>query len=324
MISSTFKEERLAIREGTRPVSIMSSALAERLEQVLPWADAVRRCTEAPEVGSVPGLGPFADWDHPRQRGGGLGVNSVVAASMLQVRRDLLRGSSEEALQRCSDSLALARDLVFDRGLVGSALAVFVTRMTLQPCAAAVCAAHPDARAAFAEELRRTRLALPSFSEVLRVERAQMQLILFGQFMADADAHRLPEDTLALAAVGEKLGNSIARYLFWPGYVRKLDRLIEAADGPRRDEVFEAELRSPSLLERMADGSDFEPTSLLDLARRYELVGRGFDLLEALAGHPERASPSSVARVELDGGVALSVGWMKDEQVQVGVCGHED
>lgn len=323
MSSSTFKEERLAIREGTRPVSTMSSALSERLEQVLPWADAVRTCTEAPEVGSAPGLGPFADWDHPRQRGGGLGVSSVVAASMLQVRRDLSGGSSEEALRRCSDNLALARDLVFDRGLVGSALAVAVTRMTLQTCATAVCAAHPDARAAFVEELRRIRLALPPFSEVLVVERAEMQLILFGQFMAGADVHRLPEDAIALAAVGRKQGGSIAKYLFWPEYVGKLDALIEAADGPRRDEVFEAKLRSRSLIERMADSSGSDPTSLLDLARRYELVGRGFDLLEAVAQPAEGALPRSVVRVELDAGVALSVGWMKDERVQVGVCREE-
>jgi hypothetical protein len=194
--------------------------------------------------------------------------------------------------------------------------------MTLQPCATAVCAAHPDARAAFVEELRRIRLALPPFSEVLVVERAEMQLILFGQFMAGADVHRLPEDARALAAVGRKQGGRVAKYLFWPGYVEKLDRLIEAADGPQRDAVFEAKLRSRSLLERMADSSDFDPTTLLDLARRYELVGRGVDLLEAVARHEEEAPPPSVARVELDAGVALSVGWMKDERVQVGAC-HE-
>lgn len=61
--SATWKE-LVAIRDGTRPVSAMSSTLAESVDQVLPWADAVLGCTEAPEVGGAPGLGPFADWDH--------------------------------------------------------------------------------------------------------------------------------------------------------------------------------------------------------------------------------------------------------------------
>jgi len=319
--SSALGAELLAIREGTRPVSAMSRALAEQLDQVLPWADAVRGCTEAPEVGSAPGLGPFADWNHPRQRGGGLSITSVVSIAMLQARRDVSSASADAALLRCSDSLALARDLVFDRGLVGSALAVAATRMTLKTCAAELCTARPEARATFTRELGQIRRALPSYSEVLRVERAEMQLVLFGQFLASGDARRLPEEALALSAQGRTQGHAVARYLYWPGYLGKLDRLIEAADTPHRDAVFEAELRSPSFLERLVDNEGTQPATLLDLAHRYELVGRGLDLLEAVASSPTTALPATVSRREGDdAGVILSVSWMPPEPIEVSEC----
>ena len=121
---------------------------------------------------------------HPRQRLVGIPLTAAASALLLQARRDLGAGEVARALGRCSEVMALERDVILDRGLIGVALAHAIARLAVRPCAAATEQAPGASGQAFLEELVRIRAALPPYSQVIAMERTQMQLMLFGRFLS--------------------------------------------------------------------------------------------------------------------------------------------
>lgn len=317
----TLRQRLTAVRMGDAGIDSLDAWVREALKEFEPWAREVTDCTRAPVVGDERGLGPFAPWGDPRESISA--IASQNAAKALQVTG--WGTESEMALSDCADTLALARDVALDKGLVGAMVASSVVKLGVPACAHAIDNADDRRRRRFIQEVRLIRSGLPSFADILVIEKAQMQLVLFGDFLWAADQERLTSNALGLARSqlsnasggGAKYFKSAALWLFWGGYVAKLDRMIEASRTKDRDTVLAEVDANPELAEQVV-GWGLPGSNWLGFAHRYDLLLRIFDLLEsaALARLGEDPLAGVQARPE-DGRTILTVAGTDAETISI-------
>ena len=101
-------------------------------------------------------------------------------------------GQATEALGRCVDGLALARDLSYGSALQGRMLATAVTGRLLTPCARALDAAPAEAKREALHQLEAIRDATPGFAATLGEERTVMIVTAFGAGLSSETVERLP------------------------------------------------------------------------------------------------------------------------------------
>lgn len=309
------------VRDGLQPIESLQADTRADAARLLPWATAVVGCTRADSVGVGPGLGPFADWDHPRAKvmpPPGLIVPEVLGIEMWN---RMSREDASGAVRICADLLAFARDLVSDKGLIGAMLAQRILTAAFAPCTTAVDMANIEARQRFADELVIIRRGFPTFRKVLEIERAEMQLLGFGHLLTAAQVERLPEHARGLttnAFEAEQTGTKrLVSWLYWGGYVKQIDGLIEAADQPDRDARFTVITKGDSLGLIFSDGV---PSSMLKFAKRYDTIGHAFDLLESAASVSLGKPPiGDVSAVATDGITTLSGPWGEEDAVTLEV-----
>jgi hypothetical protein len=304
------REQVQRLLDGGLAFADLAAPIRADFDAMEPWAARLAACTQAQAVGVEDGLGPFGDWNHPRQAIT-IALQKSAKVNAAAMRKSLASGNADAAVSRCADVLALARDGQLDKGLVGGMVAAAILKSIVPACGTALFHASPESARGFREELGRIRAGLLSFSQILAIERAQMQLFLFGRYLSSDQLSRLPTSARALALGSESNSTSaraVALWLWWGAYDRRLKRLVEAGDAPDRDallRVIEGEVGAVELF--LLDGSP--PSGWVNFARRHDNVGRGFDLLESAARL--RTGDSELAGVSVagEGDVVLSVEW---------------
>jgi len=278
-------------------------------DELWPWAASALRCTHAPGLGQEPGVGAFADWDHPRAADGGLLVQTIARLAAIRVLVSTAEARPGDALTVCADGLALSRDSALDGGLIGSMLAVAMTGRLVPACGQALDAASPEQRVRFLEELSRIRKAFPSFADVLEVESVEMQLMAFGGLLTGSELRRLPENARALAAKHMASTGFLGTVLFWGPFLKQHNALRAAATRNAPDDELERIAHSEDNLAALLVGGPGDG-NWVAYRRRYARVGLAFDLLESAARVKDRGAALPGVRQQEEGdALRLSVPW---------------
>lgn len=311
---------------GEEPRATLPATVEAELAALLPVLDEVLACTRAEAIGPEGGLGPFGEWGTPRDTA--LRTVSMVAgrALSLRARAATTPEESERSLQACADGLALARDLALDHGLVGAMQGASLARMMALACGAALGGAPASARRQLRLELATVKSGLPSLADILRVERAQMDVALHASLLSRDQAARLPPDTASFlqghvteASPGFLAG--AAAHLYWPRYVHRMEVLIAAAEAPRRDTALasaEAIGWWEQALAQAVSDQPGSPPQWAAYSRRYEELGNLMDLLSAAAGDAhDSPGASPIQRSPADGGIVFLLHLADDAGVSI-------
>lgn len=287
--SAAFSEQVALVTDGGAPYASLPDDVKADANRLEPWVEAVVACTRAPGHGDAEGLGLFAGWTHPRQMGPLNLMSTVPRLVRLELRAALARGDVRAAREHCSDSLALARDLVHDRGLVGGMGFASITALITPGCVSALEASDAEGRSDFLRELRAIRGSTPTFRDILESERAQMQVVLFGALLSEGQLARLSSNARSLAdtPLGSSSASKLTLALMWKSYLTRLDRMIEACGSSTRDAELAAVEQEVSLLDWL-DG-DGPRGSFVAFAQRYDAGLRAMAELETAARRLEPA-----------------------------------
>lgn len=222
------------VTEGTRAWSglpLEQRALAER---EFTWLAELLACGRRRLVAPVAGIGPFAAVSHGRRQTMPRTMDALASLGPLQMRASLERGDVEAALDVCASTLVLTTAWLRLEGLE-SMLATFApTRGVLPACREALSAATPAQRAAFTRRLEDVRDLAPDYAELMRLERTQLALRLFGAWVPGELDGRLPEAAkdITRSRRAERwsrgVGATLALRLYWKRFDREL-RAVEAA-----------------------------------------------------------------------------------------------
>jgi hypothetical protein len=269
-----------AIGDGDAGVDVLTDDDRGELAAALPWAESVAACARTISVGSAAGLGPLADLTHPRSNGVNALCIDVPQVLLTNARLETSRGGADRALATCADVIALAADLVRDRGLAGAKLATSAVTGTLFTCAEAIEAASDGARAQFDDELGTIHRNLPTFADVMRADTVRVQLTYFGAQLFGFELEQLPPDARVLAHA-LVLRWSLVRWLFWNTYAARMERLIAGLERGAPDPFHEIETQPSVLEELMVKESSWWPGSMRVMSLRYERVPHVIALLRS-------------------------------------------
>lgn len=307
------KEALAAVLEGGRAIDALPAKIQADLAAVTPWLDQALACTRAPATcGDAAGLGPFAGGDGPRETTP-FDPSAQARIAGLAMRADLARGKPGRALARCADALAVLRDGVSERGLIGVMHASAGVKDLMQPCGAAIDSADATAQRQFVDELGLIRTGFLTFAQLMELDRVQMQLIAYGSELTGDQRARLPPNAQNLAAANpvstEWDVKRLVAWLSWPAVDARARRLeVAAAASPDRDRELRKVEEEGRLLSWTVPEWTSPPGTWPNFAQRYDARARGLDLLESAArvslGEPPLPGVDVATR---DGSVFLAV-----------------
>lgn len=272
---------------GVWPPNDLGAALTQRLalsEEQRAWLDAqrllasgVRECVAADFVGQPPRVGPFA------------GVVDVSGAKALSVGLRWLHAEAAGAIDggspeaACLDVSAVERDAPRLEGLFGAMLASTSAVVTMDPCMTALVHASADDRRHARDTLVAIQAGLLPFSDVLRIERVVLSMMVFRDVLTAAQRSRLPSSR---APSSLEAGEWLKRWASWRPYWDTM-KALEAIERSGGDPVAfsDVEARGDAILGLFADE---EPRAMTRYKRRYESVARKHEavllLLRAIDG----------------------------------------
>lgn len=224
----------LAVRAGTAPLESLPATALEALTKHDPWLRATLACTHLTTMTPVAGLGPLAEPLHARRGALPKLQESAAALAPLRVRLLVEHGQFREALEVCSDGLALVGDLLWLEGPEASLGALGQSTGLVQPCADAVWKTADDALVtSFVTELEQVGRNAPPYARVVQLERVAQEVRMFGVFFAADQVARLPVGARSMVSSFspsrlERVG--LARW--WSSCDRAFLGVIAAADLP--------------------------------------------------------------------------------------------
>lgn len=224
----------LAVRAGTAPLESLPATALEALTKHDPWLRATLACTHLTTMTPVAGLGPLAEPFHARRGALPKLQESAAALAPLRVRLLVEHGQFREALEVCSDGLALVGDLLWLEGPEASLGALGQSTGLVQPCADAVWKTADDALVtSFVTELEQVGRNAPPYARVVQLERVAQEVRMFGVFFAADQVARLPVGARSMVSSFspsrlERVG--LARW--WSSCDRAFLGVIAAADLP--------------------------------------------------------------------------------------------
>jgi len=228
--------------DGVQPLSALPEQAQLELVSAGPWLETTLACGGRTTVAATDGIGPFAEVRHGRRQSMPRMMDFLSTAAPLSLRQLLAQGRVDDARERCLDALVLAIGWLRLEGLEAMLPTLGPLRSTL-----AVCTAIPldqsASSARFAQRLASVRALVPSFREVLTIERTQVGLRLFGGWLPPSldvqlpgparDFTRLQRETLRDRGVPATL----ALRAYWKRYdagMRALDDASQQQAGPTR------------------------------------------------------------------------------------------
>ncbi len=224
----------LEVRAGKAPLESLPATALEALTKHDPWLRATLGCTHLTTMTPVAGLGPLAEPLHARRWALPKLQEATAALAPLRVRLLVEHGQFREALEVCSDGLALVGDLLWLEGPEASLGALGQSTGLVQPCADAVWKATDEALVtSFVTELEQISRNAPPYSRVVQLERVAQEVRMFGAFFTAAQVARLPVGARSMVSAFapsrlERVG--LARW--WSSCDRAFLGVIAAADLP--------------------------------------------------------------------------------------------
>lgn len=308
---------RTMLARGEARYETLDAGARELIDDAVPWARAVARCTDAPEtLGDATG-GCLASFRDAQEQARGATIASVHFLLVEAVRASQ-RGAANEAVDLCSDALAVGRDIAIQHGLVGAMIFNASVRSAVSVCGPVLVIAAPDDRNRFIDSLGPLRVGIPDFERVLVHERAAIQLTVFGDRLDADERARLPVQARApdLVVEGYEAQAGVRWALAWPTVRARGFAMIEANRAPDRLAALDAAAevsKFDQLVVGIQPGSSFS-----DFARRHRATGRGLDLLESVVRVKSGKPPlPEVTQAPIDGGTELTIDWFNGERLSV-------
>ncbi len=160
------------------------------LETNRPWLERALACGRKRTIAPTAGLGPFHDFLHGRRQSMPRLMETLSSLAPLVVREGLERGQVDEALERCTAVLVLTTGWLRLEGLESMLPTMGPSRAVLPACADALArSAQP---APFRARLAELGSLAPSYVEVMKLERTQLALRLFGAWVPPEVDAQLP------------------------------------------------------------------------------------------------------------------------------------
>lgn len=224
----------LAVRAGRAPLESLPASALEALTKHDPWLRATLACTHLTTMAPVAGLGPLAEPRHARRQALPKLQEATAALAPLRVRLLVEHGQFPEALEVCSDGLALVGDLLWLEGPEASLGALGQSTGLVQPCADAVWKTADEALVtAFVTELEQVGRNAPPYARVVQLERVAQQVRMFGAFFTTDQVARLPLGARSMvSSYAPSRLERIGLANWWSSCDRAFLGVIAAADLP--------------------------------------------------------------------------------------------
>jgi hypothetical protein len=273
----------MAVSAGSAPWSTLNPAQQLQVDAAEGWVAGALGCGRRTSIGPTAGLGPFADVRHGRRQSMPRLMEALSTAGVLSLRRTLEAGDADLVLDRCADGLVATVGWLRLEGLEAMLPTLGASAGFRRLCGEAKGRASEAARARFQGRITAVRALAPDYAEVMRLERTQLALRLFGAWLPDDLDAQLPGD----ARAGTKLQRdskwargvlgTLALRLYWRRFDAGLREVEAACALPpvARDSAIRAaqgHLDAPLLKRFFAS----EPVDL-----RYEMYAAYLDALHA-------------------------------------------
>lgn len=224
----------LAVRAGAAPLESLPASALEAMTKHDPWLRATLACTHGSTMAPVAGLGPLAEPLHARRQSLPRLQEATAALAPLRVRLLVQHGQFREALEVCTDGLALVGDLLWLEGPEASLGSLGQSTGLVQPCADAVWGTTDEALVkSFVAQLEQVSRNAPPYARVVQLERVAQELRMFGTFFAADQAARLPVGARAmLNSLAPSRVERVGLAHWWSSCDRAFVGVIAAADLP--------------------------------------------------------------------------------------------
>lgn len=223
-----------AVTAGTLPTSALTTASRNELDLHRDWLARVEACGGLATVRGGGGIGAFADVRHGRRQSMPRLMESLTSLAPLTMRTALEAGRPDEALSTCAAVLTVSTAWLRLEGLEAMLATMGPARAVWPACDAALRDASPIAKQSFHQRLGDVRALAPDYAEVMRLERTQTGLRLFGAWLPQSLDAQLPPDARAItadqraSAWSRGVAATLALRLYWKKFDRGM-REVEAA-----------------------------------------------------------------------------------------------
>lgn len=271
------------VTAGVASAASLPPELREEATRHAAWLARVVACARLRTVANAAGLGPFADVSHGRRQTMPRTMEALASLAPIHLRDALERGDVAGALDTCAAMLLITTAWLRLEGLE-SMLATFgPSRGVLPGCHDALGVATVEQREQFSARLADVKRLAPDYAEVMRLERTQLALRLFGAWLPLELDTKLPASARAMTRVQRAskwdrgVTGTLALRLYWKKFdagMRDLEAAARLAPGPREAGIVAAQARlaAPVL-------SRFFAADPVDL--KYQLYAGYLDELQA-------------------------------------------
>lgn len=221
--------EVMAVAAGAG-LETLTPGQREALEAMRPWFEATVACGRLRRVDLQPGLGPFADYRSARRQNLPQTMDVLTAMTPLALRD----APPDQALAACADVLALSVAWLRLEGLESMLPVLGPLRSAEQVCARTLPLASEAAQVRFHGRMRDISALAPDAAELIRIERAQSALRLFGAWVPAEVDQRLSPDARFVTATQRAskwdrgVTGTLALRFYWKRYEAGM-REVEAA-----------------------------------------------------------------------------------------------
>lgn len=224
----------LAVRAGQAPLESLPASALEALTKHDPWLRATLACTHLTTMAPVAGLGPLAEPLHARRQALPKLQEATAALAPLRVRLLVEHGQFREALEVCSDGLALVGDLLWLEGPEASLGGLGQSTGLVQPCADAVWKTADEALVkTFVTSLEQVGRNAPPYARVVQLERVAQEVRMFGAFFTADQVARLPVGARSMvSSYAPSRLERVGLANWWSSCDRAFLGVIAAADLP--------------------------------------------------------------------------------------------
>lgn len=224
----------MTITNGSRALSTVPWPTREALRRHQAWLARVEACGGLRTVAAGPGVGPFADVRHGRRQSMPRLMEALTSLAPLTMREALESNRPDEALKTCAAVLTVSTAWLRLEGLEAMLATMGPARAVMPACNDALELASDDAKEAFRARLEDVRALAPGYAEVMRIERTQLGLRLFGAWLPQSLDAQLPMTGRLMTADQREtrwsrgVPATLALRLYWRKFDRGM-REVEAA-----------------------------------------------------------------------------------------------
>lgn len=222
------------VRAGLEPLETLPSTALDSLTRNDPWLRETLACTHLTTLEPIAGLGPLAEPLHARRQALPKLQEATASLAPLRVRLLVQHQQLREALEVCSDGLALVADLLWLEGPEASLGALGESTGLVRPCADAVWSADSSLITTFEAQLQQVQQNTPPYSRVMELERVAQELRMFGTFFTAEQTGRLPIGARSMVTTSASLSRGrqerVGLANWWSSSDRAFKGVIAAAD----------------------------------------------------------------------------------------------